>query len=176
MLPERVEDAERQMPGFLRDLDFLERTFGPYAWRGDGYKILHTPYLGMEHQTLVAYGSDFQDNAFGFDFLHYHELAHEWWANLGTAPDWRDFWVHESFANYSESLYAEDIASRRDGPEAGRAAYLAYLKNTRRGHRNEIAIAPRETRTTQQMYALPTAAPTATSIPRAAGSCTRCAA
>ena len=155
VLPERAADARRQLPGFLDALAFLERTYGPYAWRADGYKVLHTPYLGMEHQTLVAYGSSFEDNDFGFDWLHFHELAHEWWANLGSADDWRDFWVHESFANYSEALYAEDLARRRDGPEAAEAAYLRYMQNTRRGHRNVLPIAPRETRTTQQVYALP---------------------
>ena len=155
VLPDRVEAAERQMPGFLDAMAFLERTFGPYAWRADGYKVLHTPYLGMEHQTLVAYGSDFEDNEYGFDWLHFHELAHEWWANLGTAPDWRDFWVHESFANYSEALYAEDLARRRGGAEAAEAAeaaYLRYLAGTRDGIVNRIPLAPRETRTTQFMY------------------------
>ncbi|PAP76894.1 M1 family metallopeptidase [Rubrivirga marina] len=152
VLPDRVADAERQLPGFLDALAFLERTYGPYAWRADGYKVLHTPYLGMEHQTLVAYGSEFGDNAYGFDWLHFHELAHEWWANLGTAPDWRDFWVHESFANYSEALYAEDLARRRSGDEAAEAAYLAYLAGTRGGIVNRIPLAPRETRTTQYMY------------------------
>ncbi len=153
VMPERVEDAQRMMPSLLEDLAFMERTFGPYAWRGDGYKILHTPYLGMEHQSLVAYGSTFEDGPFGFDWLHFHELAHEWWANLGSAPDWNDFWVHESFASYSEALRAEDIA-RRAGGDAD-ATYLRYMQGKRRGHRNVIAVAPRETRTTQQMYALP---------------------
>ncbi|WP_420456329.1 M1 family metallopeptidase [Rubrivirga sp.] len=152
VIPERVEDARRQLPSLLADLAFLERTFGPYPWRADGYKILHTPYLGMEHQSLVAYGSTFEDNAFGFDWLHFHELAHEWWANLGSAPDWRDFWVHESFASYAEALRAEDVA-RRAGADAD-SAYLAFMQGKRGGHRDAIAVAPRETRTTQQMYAL----------------------
>ncbi|MEM0962363.1 MAG: M1 family metallopeptidase [Bacteroidota bacterium] len=152
VLPENADDARRQLPGFLDAMAFLERTFGPYPWRADGYKLLHTPYLGMEHQTLVAYGSDFQDNEYGFDWLHYHELAHEWWANLATAPDWRDFWVHESFANYAEALYAEDIARRRDGDDAAAAAYLRYMQRSRDRMRNEIPLAPRETRTAQQMY------------------------
>lgn len=155
VLPERAADARRQLPGFLDALAFLERTFGPYAWRADGYKVLHTPYLGMEHQTLVAYGADFQDNAYGFDWLHFHELAHEWWANLASAPDWRDFWVHESFASYAEALYAEDLARRAEGEDAAEAAYLTYLQRSRGGLQNVIPVAPRETRTTQQMYALP---------------------
>ena len=156
VLPEREADGRRQFPGFLDALAFLERTFGPYGSRGDGYHVLHTPYLGMEHQSLVAYGSTFEDNDFGFDFLHFHELAHEWWANLGTAPDWRDFWVHESFANYAEALYAEDLAMREtENPAMAREAYLTYIAQVRPNIRNVIPVAPREPRTTTQMYNLP---------------------
>ena len=154
VLPERAADARRQLPSLLADLAFLERTFGPYPWRADGYKILHTPYLGMEHQTLVAYGSDFRDTAFGFDWLHFHELAHEWWANLASAPDWRDFWVHESFASYAEALRAQDVARAR-GPQAADSTYLQYLARSRGRLLNVVPVAPRQTRTTQQMYALP---------------------
>lgn len=153
VLPERSEDAERQFPGFLDALNFLERTFGPYGFRADGYKVLHTPYLGMEHQSLIAYGSTFEDNEFGFDWLHFHELAHEWWANLGTAPDWSDFWIHESFANYAEALFAEDIARRNgDDPEG---AYLAYMATVRDNIRNVQPVAPRESQSTKDMYNLP---------------------
>ena len=155
VMPEKAADARRQLPSLLEDLAFLERTFGPYPWRADGYKILHTPYLGMEHQSLIAYGADFEDNAFGFDFLHFHELAHEWWANLASASDWRDFWIHESFANYAEALRAEDVARRQDGDQAADRAYLAYLARTRGGYNNAIPLAPRPTRTTQQVYQLP---------------------
>ncbi|OZC01970.1 M1 family metallopeptidase [Rubricoccus marinus] len=156
VLPERRADAEKQLPGFLDAVGFMERTFGPYGSREDGYHVLHTPYLGMEHQSLIAYGSTFEDNAYGFDWLHFHELAHEWFANLGTAPDWRDFWVHESFANYAEALYAEDIARRETGNEAlAREAYLGYIAGVRGNLRNVQPVAPREPRTTSQMYNLP---------------------
>ncbi len=153
VLPEKRADAERQLPGFLDAIDFLERTFGPYGFRADGYKILHTPYLGMEHQSLIAYGSTFEDNEYGFDWLHFHELTHEWWGNLGTVPDWNDFWIHESFANYAEALYAEDIA-RRNGEDSD-AAYLAYIGTVRERIENVIPVAPRESRSTKDMYTLP---------------------
>lgn len=152
-IPENAADMARQAPGFLDALAFMETTFGPYPWRADGYQVLQTPYLGMEHQSLIAYGSDFQDNAYGFDWLHFHEMAHEWWANLGTASDWRDFWIHESFATYAEALYAEDLARRR-GADAD-SVYLAYLGTARGRVLNVLPVAPRESRTTAQMYTLP---------------------
>ncbi len=150
VLPERAADARRQLPQFLDHMAFLEATFGPYPFRRDGYKVIHAPYLGMEHQSAIAYGDDFTDNAAGFDWLHFHELAHEWWANLLTAADWRDFWIHEGFAEYAEALYAEHLAAAR-GEDAG-AAYRAYLAPMRGRILNRRPIAPLPARTTRQVY------------------------
>lgn len=154
VLPERRVDAERMLPEFLDHIRFLEETYGPYGFRDDGYKVLHTPYLGMEHQSLIAYGSTFSQTEFGFDWLHFHELAHEWFANLLTASDWRDFWVHEGFASFSEALYAEDVARRQGGD--GYAAYLANLMAHKPRIVNAIPVAPLASRTTDEMYNLPT--------------------
>ncbi len=140
VLPEREADARRSLPGFLDQIAFLETTLGPYPFRRDGYKILHTPYLGMEHQSLIAYGDDFSENDFGFDWLHFHEFAHEWFANLVTAPDWGDMWVHEGFAVYLEALYAESLAERNG--EDGLAAYHAYLNQRRAQINNRRPVAP----------------------------------
>lgn len=141
VLPERRADAERMLPQFLDHVRFLEDTLGPYGFRRDGYNVLHTPYLGMEHQSLIAYGDEFSDNEFGFDWLHFHELAHEWMANLVTAADWRDMWVHEGFAEYLEALYAAELAERAG--EDPHAAYLGYLV-TKMRHRinNARPVAP----------------------------------
>jgi aminopeptidase N len=98
----------------------------------------------MEHQTIIAYGSSFENNEFGLDWLHFHELAHEWWANLVTARDWKDFWIHESFASYMEALAAEAF----NDP----AAYHRYMARMRSGIRNAKPVAPREPRSTRQMY------------------------
>jgi len=98
----------------------------------------------MEHQTAIAYGSTFTDNEFGFDWLHLHELAHEWWGNLVTVPDWRHFWVHEGSAIYVEALYAE----RLGGPDA----YHRYLRSKRGLIRNQRPVVPGETVDTQQAH------------------------
>ena len=66
----------------------------------------------MEHQTLIAYGDEFEMNRVGFDWLLLHELAHEWWGNKITVGDWADFWIHEGFATYSEAVYVLDTARR----------------------------------------------------------------
>ncbi|MCH7613935.1 MAG: M1 family metallopeptidase [Candidatus Marinimicrobia bacterium] len=93
----------------------LEYYFGPYPWWEDGYKLVQTPYLGMEHQSAVAYGNDFRiydksksRSLYGFiDYITLHETAHEWWGNSITACDPAEVWIHEGFGTYSEALYIE---------------------------------------------------------------------
>src|SRR5690606_23767023 len=109
-----------------------------------------TPHLGMEHQTIIAYGADFKNTSmtrgtdWGFDALHHHELSHEWWGNLVTNADWRDMWLHEGFGTYMQALYMEHI-----GGEDGYRAYLADMKT---GIRTQYPIAPRTSPTAKEIY------------------------
>ena len=143
-LPEDVRKAERLLPQIADHVRFMEDVFGPYPFRADKYAVVQAPYLGMEHQTAIAYGDEFENNAFGFDWLHLHELAHEWWGNLVTVPDWSHLWVHEGTAMYVEALYAE----RLGGPDA----YRRYLLSKRGRILNQQAVVPGETRDTQEAY------------------------
>jgi aminopeptidase N len=131
----------------LTDLAFYEEYLGPYPFRADKYGVAETPHLGMEHQTIIAYGNDFTLNEHGFDWLHHHELGHEWWGNLVTALDWRDFWLHEGFCSYMQALYAGDLS----GPDA----YHAAMAPSRPRIRNVKPLAPRESKTEGEMYLLP---------------------
>ena len=65
----------------------------------------------------------FTDNAYGFDEILLHEVAHEWWGNKITVSDWADFWIHEGFATYAEALYVDDTL--------GEERYLDYMRRKR---------------------------------------------
>ena len=143
-LPEDLEKAEALLPQIVDHVRFMEETFGPYPFRADKYAVVQAPYLGMEHQTAIAYGDTFTDNEFGFDWLHLHELAHEWWGNLVTVPDWRHFWIHEGFAEYVEALYAE----RLGGPDA----YRRFLLTKRPLIQNERPVVPPAPVDTQEAH------------------------
>jgi aminopeptidase N len=143
-IPEDYEKAQALFPHFLEYLSFLEARLGPYPFRADKIGVAETTYLGMEHQTITAYGNQFKNNAFGFDSLLFHEIGHEWWGNLVTASDWRDMWLHEGFQSYMDALYA--------GEKGGEAGYRQHMANLRSGIGNFQPVAPRESRTTTQIY------------------------
>ena len=120
-------------------LQAFEYWFGPYPFYADGYKLVETAHLGMEHQSAVAYGNKYQNGYLGrdgsgtgwgskWDFIIVHESGHEWFGNNITAKDLADMWIHESFTNYSESLYIE----YRFGKQAGQE----YIYGNRRGIQN----------------------------------------
>lgn len=85
----------------------FERFFTPYPFWNDGYKLVETPYWGMEHQSCVSYGNDYKNNEWGFDFIIVHESGHEWFGNSLSMKDPSDMWIHESFTTYSEAVYVE---------------------------------------------------------------------
>jgi aminopeptidase N len=124
-------------------LKSFEHWFGPYAFYKDGYKLVHAPHLGMEHQSAVAYGNKFKKGYAGtdlsgsgwgmnFDFITIHESGHEWFGNNITAKDIADMWIHESFTNYSEALYVES--------QSGKAAGAEYVIGVRKNILNDVPI------------------------------------
>ena len=99
-------------------MDCFQSKFGPYPFPEDGYKLVETPYLGMEHQSAVAYGNKYLQGYLGtdrsgtgigllFDYITIHESGHEWFGNNVTSKDSADMWIHEGFTTYSESVYVE---------------------------------------------------------------------
>ncbi|GHE30855.1 peptidase M1 [Sphingobacterium griseoflavum] len=121
-------------------LDAFEHWFGPYPFYEDGYKLVETAHLGMEHQSAVAYGNKYQNGYLGrdasgtgwglkWDFIVVHESGHEWFGNNITSNDLADMWIHESFTNYSEALFIDY--------HYGKEASLAYVHGNRQGILND---------------------------------------
>ena len=128
VLEENLAKARQQFTQVKPMLKCFEKWFGPYPFYGDGYKLVEAPYLGMEHQSAVAYGNKFENGYKGrdlsltgwglkWDFIIIHESGHEWFANNITAKDVADNWIHEGFTTYSENLYTEFLFGKEAGSE-----------------------------------------------------------
>lgn len=113
-----LDTAKKQFLQAPQMMKAFEHWFGPYPFYADGYKLVEAPFLGMEHQSAVAYGNKFKNGYLGndlsktgwglkWDFIIIHESGHEWFANNITTKDIADMWVHEGFTNYSEALFTE---------------------------------------------------------------------
>lgn len=130
-------------PNVTKTIKCFEHWFGPYPFYEDSYKIVEAPYLGMEHQSNVAYGNfylngyagrDLSQTGWGmkWDFIVVHESGHEWFGNSITAKDVADNWIHEGFTSYSEVLFTEC--------EYGKEAGNDYCEGVKKSINNDIPI------------------------------------
>jgi aminopeptidase N len=143
VLRENLEKAKVHFLQVPQMLKAFEHWFGPYPFYEDSYKLVDAPYLGMEHQSSITYGNGYQNGYLGndlsgtgwgqkWDFIIVHESGHEWFANNITYSDAADMWIHESFINYSESLFTEYYYGKDAGSE--------YCRGTRKNIRNDRPI------------------------------------
>ncbi len=143
VLPYNLEKAKKQFSEVNEMMACFYEKMGPYPFEEDGYKLVETPYLGMEHQSAVAYGNKYLKGYLGndlsgtgiglkWDFIIIHESGHEWYGNSITAKDIADMWIHEGFTSYTESIYIECRWGKEDA--------LKYLKGIRQNISNSSTI------------------------------------
>ncbi|MBL7983073.1 MAG: M1 family metallopeptidase [Flavobacteriales bacterium] len=136
----KAREQFKQVPEML---GCFEEWLGPYPFYRDGYKLVESPHLGMEHQSAIAYGNGFVNGYRGtdlsgsghglkWDYIIIHESGHEWFGNSITTADIADMWVHEGFTDYTETLYTEC--------QQGTEAAENYLVGLRRNIRNDRPI------------------------------------
>lgn len=128
VLSYNLDKARKQFMDAPRMMKAFEYWFGAYPFYEDGYKMVEAPHLGMEHQSAIAYGNGYMNGYLGtdlsatgwglkWDFIIIHESGHEWFGNNITTKDIADMWVHESFTNYSETLFTDYHYGNKAGNE-----------------------------------------------------------
>ncbi|WP_373056809.1 M1 family metallopeptidase [Zunongwangia sp. H14] len=143
VLEYNLEKAKKQFEEVQPMMACFYEKMGPYPFPEDGYKLVETPYLGMEHQSAVAYGNKYMKGYLGndlsgtglgltWDYIIIHESGHEWYGNSITSKDIADMWIHEGFTTYTEGIYVEC--------QEGKEAALKYLKGLRRNIGNQSPI------------------------------------
>jgi aminopeptidase N len=140
-------NLEKSKQQFNRDvkpmIKSFEYWFGPYPFYEDGYKLVESSHLGMEHQSATAYGNHYMNGYLGmdlsgsgwgkkWDYIIVHESGHEWFGNNITTKDIADMWIHEGFTDYSETLFVES--------QYGKEAANAYTQGLRRNIGNKTPV------------------------------------
>ncbi len=121
-------------------LHCFEHWMGPYPFYEDSYKLVEAPFLGMEHQSAIAYGNEYKMGYRGmdrsgtgvgnkFDFIIVHESGHEWYGNNITAEDISDNWIHEGFTTYTEALFAECAFGKEEAVAYTRGQWKNIMNN-----------------------------------------------
>jgi len=147
VLEEHADKAEHLLEIMVGSAHVQEKYFGEYPWVKEKIAIAETPHLGMEHQTMNAYGNKFRYTQVGgkdFDWLLHHEFGHEWWGNKVTNRDWAHMWIQEGICVFGDAMYVRDAE--------GEEAYLERMRRTARATQNKLPIVQGEEIDAKQTY------------------------
>lgn len=147
VLEENASKAMHELEMLERSCQILEKYFGEYPWANEKIGLCETPHLGMEHQSLIAYGNKYRYTQVGgqdFDWLLTHEFGHEWWANKVTNRDWAHMWIQEGICSFADALYFRDME--------GEESYLKRMANTALRTNNKVPIVQGDAIDTDQVY------------------------
>ena len=135
VLSYHADKAPHHLDILERSIHVQEKYFGEYPFVKEKIGICETPHLGMEHQTMNAYGNNFRYTQVGgqdFDWLMHHEFGHEWWGNKVTAKDWAHYWIQEGICSFGDALYVREAE--------GEDAYLKKMRQDSYGIENKLPI------------------------------------
>jgi aminopeptidase N len=147
VLPGSRQKADTLVRMAIDMIGTYRKFFGEYPFTREKFGLVQTDYLGMEHQTINAYGNRYKFRNFQgitFDWLMLHEMGHEWWGNKVTVSDWADMWIQEGICVYGEALYVLD--------KAGEEAYHDYMREVQGKVQNKSPIIPGRNITSSEVY------------------------
>ena len=127
------KEQQSKYAGVPEMLDIMSEAFGKYPYDTYGMTaVLPYGFGGMEHTTMSTVHRNWVTRGASQGILH--EIAHQWIGDLITCATWKDLWINEGGASWSEAYYLLEKFKRRGDTTKARNYYLSVLNSQRYGY------------------------------------------
>ena len=123
-------------------IDYFSKVTGiPYPWTKYDQIVVRDYVSGaMENTTATLHGEflyktprQLADDDYQNESVIAHELFHHWFGDLVTAESWSNLTVNESFADFSEMLWAEHAYGKDLAAQHSYKAMRQYFRYAKSG-------------------------------------------
>lgn len=115
-------------------VNYFSQVFGPYPFEKYGQAVVSmSTYGAMEHQTMTTLGNFIITGTGAYELIIAHELAHQWYGNAVSFLTFKDVWLSEGFATYSEHLWTDKIFGWPSAAAYVASSYHQYYLNWEAG-------------------------------------------
>lgn len=103
LYPESLSSAKTTLDATPNYITEISNMYGDYPFKNEKYGHAQWNWGGgMEHSTMSFMG--------GWSArLIKHELAHQWFGDKVTCRTWRDIWLNEGFAEYTDGWLIQKL-------------------------------------------------------------------
>ena len=128
--PSQVTNATEDFINLPFMMEVYSNLYGDYPFEKYGNAVTSfATYGAMEHQTMTTLSSSMITGNHGDETIIAHELSHQWFGDCLTALTWKDIWLSEGFATYSEALYTEEWQGYEAMIAYVYSSFHSYYKN-----------------------------------------------
>jgi len=115
-------------------IDYFSEIFGPYPFEKYGQAVVAiSTYGAMEHQTMTTLGNFIITGNGTYELIIAHELAHQWYGDCVSFLTFKDVWLSEGFATYSEQLWVDKVSGWQAACDYVSTSYHQYYINWENG-------------------------------------------
>jgi hypothetical protein len=113
---------------------YFSQLFGNYPFEKYGNATVNmSTYGAMEHQTMTTLGNYIITGTGAYEPTIAHELAHQWYGDALSFLTFKDVWLSEGFATYSEHLWTDYRFGWQSACDYVQTSYHQYYMNWENG-------------------------------------------
>lgn len=134
VMPNQYYNALLDYINIPQMIHYFSELFGDYPFEKYGNVTVNMNTFGaMEHQTMITFTNSLITGTGASELTIAHELVHQWFGDAVSFLTFKDVWLSEGFATYSEFLWSDKLLGWQNACSYLESSFHHYYLNWENG-------------------------------------------